>query len=150
MCVLCSKGMGGWLLHLCTGNKGSDPLAPGRLCSRPRAERYLLLWLFAPSSLGLAMGMSLFALVWLCLQHPVHSACRTFPSVGRRKLFLPLMHFVEWFLSAAALYLSLASELHSTHRCPTPTCYFSGPRGETLPPGGKVGMGRDPSDRSRP
>lgn len=85
------------------------------------------------------MGMSLFALVWVCLQHPVPSARRAFPSAGRRRLFSPLVHFGKWFLSVAAPCLSLTPELHSTHVCPTPTCYFFGPREETLPAGAKLG-----------
>ena len=43
VCVCVCKWGNGWLLHLCKTNKGSDQLAPGRLCSCPRAVLYLRL-----------------------------------------------------------------------------------------------------------
>lgn len=90
--------------------------------------------------------MSVFALVGLCLKHPVclWLSCRTFPSVGRRKLFLPLVHFTaKWFISIAASYRFHAPEFHSPQVCPTPSSLFTLSQGRNTPQRGRVGMGRD-------
>lgn len=85
--------------------------------------------------------MGLFALVLLGSEHPVRLwlPCRTFPSVGSGRLFLPLVHLARCFISVAASYIFHALGLHATQVCPTRTCCLPGPREETLPPGKALG-----------
>lgn len=145
MCVVCSKAMGGYSIFA-GRTKEVISWPPERLCRCPRAELYLLLWFICLNPLGFAVSMSLFALVGLCLKHPVclWLSCRTFPSVGRRKLFLPLVRFIaKWFISIAASCRFHAPEFHSTRVCPTPSSPFTLSQGRNTPQRGRVEMGRD-------
>lgn len=54
-------------------------------------------------------------------------------SVGRRSLFLPLVHFIlKWFISVETFCLFHAPELHPTQVHPTSSCCPAGIREQTL------------------
>ena len=116
-----------WLLHLCKTNKGSDELAQGS--DVPASVVHL------PHPLGLAVGTSLFALVPVRLG-TTRLPSRTFPSAGRRKLFMLLAHFiVRWFISLAVSYLFMhLSFTGRTYATPLPAVHLV--PGEEHSPGG--------------